>query len=981
MLEAARRRREDLVRLEEQAAVAQERWDAVGEPAMDSAPRGPAALLRADQKTVEFTGRDTELGVLRVWCTSTGARSVQTIVGAGGVGKTRLALQVASEWEVRGEWRRIDTGQEAYAVAAARGVTSGPVLLIVDYAESRHDLEALLRAVLADPGPIRVLLVARALGEWWDRLIEKSAPAVGQMLTETEPIRLVESVAEGTSDVALVTAAVPQFARALKCAPPERIEFELPPHRVPVLVLHTAALVAVLRFRHDPAASLRIVVAEGVLEELLEHEARYWRRMAAMASLPEDGALLKPVVAAAALLGAASLAEAADLLMRVPDLADASPAQRRSWARWLYGLYPADSEGRLGSLQPDLLAEAHVVKQLVADTDLAAACLSGLPQWQAERALTVLARAWAHQEDAQRLISEALHSDLTHLALPAALIALQTPSALGGLLATAFQDAPAPQDVLIQIARALPFPSVVLAQAHLAVAWRVLRSLPPGAESAMRAEWSDRVGTLLSQLGRPAEALPATEEAVAVYRELAAANPDRYRPELALSLANLGVRFSELGRPVEALPVTEEAVGVYRELAAADPDRFRPELAGSLANVGVHFWELGRPADALSATEEAVAVYRELAAANPDEYRLDLAGSLSNLGTHFSALGRLAEALDAEQEAVAVYRELAAANPDRYRPDLARSLSNLGAHFSELGRPVEALPVTEEAVAVYRELAAVNPDGFRPELALSLSNLGVRFSELGRPVEALPVTEEAVGVYRELAAANPDRFRPDMAVSLSNLGIRFLTLGRPAEALPVTEEAVAIHRELAAANPDRYRPDLASTLSNLGTRFYELDRPAEALDAEQEAVAIRRELAAANPDRYRPGLARSLSNLGAYFLTLGRPAEALQVTEEAVAIHRELAAVMPGRYHPDLAASLANLGTHFSALSRSAEALQVTEEAVAIHRELAAVMPGRYRPYLARSLAMLAAIHIELGQMADADSVRAEAAQIASADQ
>lgn len=91
----------------------------------------------------------------------------------------------------------------------------------------------------------------------------------------------------------------------------------------------------------------------------LEHEARYWRRKAAVAGLPEDGALLKPVVAVAALLGAKDLAEAAELVARVPDLSDTSQERRRSWARWLYELYPADSEGRLGSLQPNLLAETH----------------------------------------------------------------------------------------------------------------------------------------------------------------------------------------------------------------------------------------------------------------------------------------------------------------------------------------------------------------------------------------------------------------------------------------------------------------------------------------------------------------------------------------------------------------------------------------------------------------------------------------------
>ena len=41
-----------------------------------------------------------------------------------------------------------------------------------------------------------------------------------------------------------------------------------------------------------------------------------------------------------------------------------------------------------------------------------------------------------------------------------------------------------------------------------------------------------------------------------IYRELAAAYPDRYRPDLAISLSNLGAQFSELDRPAEALPVT-----------------------------------------------------------------------------------------------------------------------------------------------------------------------------------------------------------------------------------------------------------------------------------------------------------------------------------------------------------------------------------------------------------------------------------------
>ena len=693
IVDSASRRREEVERRDQEVAAARAKWEMVGEPAVEAADRGPAALLRPDRAAVQFIGRETELGLLRSWCASAEARSVRTIVGAGGVGKTRLALKVASEWESSGgEWRRLDAGQEAHAVAAARGLTSGPVLLVVDYAETRADLEPMLRAMLADPGPIRVLLVARSLGEWWDRLVQKSVPAIGAIVTEAEPIRLAEQIAHETPDADLVADAVPQFAAALKCATPERVEFELPPHRVPVLVLHTAALVAVLRFRDNPAASLHLVVAQARLDELLEHEARYWRRAAARAGLPEDGAVLRPAVAAAALLGAGNLADAADLLERVPDLAGTSLAQRRSWARWLYGLYPADAEGRLGSLQPDLLAETHVVEQLAADPDLAGACLRDLSQAQAEHALTVLARAWAHHDGAQRLIADALHADLTRLAVPAAQVASQTRSALGTLLATALQDAPVSQDALIHIAGTLPYPSVVLAHARLAATMRVYRSLPADANPAMVAAWSDRAGVMLSALGRPADALPPTLEAVAIRRELAQVNPDRYRPDLAFSLNNLGGRFSELGRPADALPPTLEAVAIRRELAQVNPDRYRPDLAFSLNNLGGRFSELGRPADALPPTLEAVAIRRELAQVNPDRYRPDLAFSLNNLGGRFSELGRPADALPPTLEAVAIRRELAQVNPDRYRPDLAFSLNSLGGRFSELGRPADALP-------------------------------------------------------------------------------------------------------------------------------------------------------------------------------------------------------------------------------------------------------------------------------------------------
>jgi hypothetical protein len=50
-----------------------------------------------------------------------------------------------------------------------------------------------------------------------------------------------------------------------------------------------------------------------------------------------------------------------------------------------------------------------------------------------------------------------------------------------------------------------------------------------------------------------------TQEAVTIRRELAAASPDRYRPELARSLSNLAAILDALGRTAEAEKIRNDA--------------------------------------------------------------------------------------------------------------------------------------------------------------------------------------------------------------------------------------------------------------------------------------------------------------------------------------------------------------------------------------------------------------------------------------
>ena len=581
-----------------------------------SRPRGGDAFwLRPEQRVVEFIDRP-ELAVLREWCTGPDGPGLMLVTGAGGVGKTRLALRLAEELGGQG-WlcRVVSAGGESGVVAAARAARRRGVLLVADYAEIRPGVADLLRDVAGDSGSrLRVLLIARGEGEWWARLKGSPDDRVRALVAEAGLIR-VGVLAGGLDGAELVRAAVPEFARAVGTVVPDVAGVSIPAEAVPVLVLHAAALLAVLDARDHPGAGpARVVADERVLARLLGRETAFWLASAAAAGLSGAGGIdsvtAGQVVAVACLFAAADDSDAGRLLRRVPGLAGTPEGTVLRIARWLRHTYPAGLPGPQaasarwwGSLQPDLLAERHVVTELADSPAFAAACLRDLTAVQAAGALTVLARACAHRPQAPALIAAALRADLPGLGVPAVNVAVQTSGPVGPILADVAGSCDATLEALVRIEEAIPYPTTALARADMVLTARINSMLPAGTSKADLARWRDSLGVMFSQLGRPADALPATQEAVTIRRELAAANPDRYRPDLAGSLSNLGVWFSELGRPADALPATQEAVTIRRELAAANPDRYRPDLAGSLDNLGVRFSELGRPADALPATQ------------------------------------------------------------------------------------------------------------------------------------------------------------------------------------------------------------------------------------------------------------------------------------------------------------------------------------------------------------------------------------------
>lgn len=910
-----------------------------------------AKLLDPHRGVAKFVGRSIQLEKLIGWCRNDAPKSLRLLTGPGGIGKTRLALELVRQLEEE-RWQCGWAGDrlESRALAELRADTSGPILLVVDYAETRVGLDQLLREAVADKGKVRVLLLARSAGQWWE-LLGAGEGAIRDLLADAR-MPLPEVVSESVSDEEHVRRAVPVFAGALGLEAPEPGSVTVLSHgrRTRILELHAAALVSVLEWNAHPGIGPTIDLA-GVLGELLKHEERFWVGTALAQELMSGvggltPALLQQIVAAGCLLGAADEAEAVELLGRVPGA-----PQTAKVAAWLRELYPSAGHSRewLGTIEPDRLAERLVVSQLATSAGLAKSCLSDLSERQARRALLLLARAATEDDIAERLLRRLLP-----------------------LAAQVVEDIDAPLPVLVSIANAIPYPSMVLATAHAAITRKILESSAAENHPAEHARWLTVRGLTLAQLGRPEEALPVTQQAVAAYRALAQANPDRYRADLAASLTGLGLGLYEIGHAAEALAATQEAADLYRVLAAASPGKFELDLAATLANLGARLSEVGRSADALAVTQEAVGLLREPPATATGRYWPDLAATLTNLGARLSEARRFAEAAAVTRESVALYRELASASPDQHRPDLAAALGNLGDRTADQGLPAEALRYTQEAATLLQELVADSPDRYLPNVAGTLASIGAQLLDMGRSDEALYAAQEALRLYRELAVSNPEWYRPSLASTLSTMARVLSILQCAGKAVGACQEAVGLYRQLCSSNPGRYNNDLARRLVDLGAYNAELGRPVDALAAEQAAAGLFREMAAADPDRYQPDYTLILMILGARLSELGRHRDALAVVREAVSNYRTLSAENPD-YRPNLALALTIVGTMLALSDRPVDALRREAEAIGIYRELVAGSPGRYRPHLAASLTSVALQLSVLGRPAEALAATREA--------
>ncbi|MGA9363500.1 MAG: tetratricopeptide repeat-containing protein [Bacteroidota bacterium] len=600
------------------------------------------SLLSWHAEVSDFVGRQNEMKELSIWADESAAVSVKFVTGEGGVGKSRLVAEFATDRQKR-EW--------SAGFVNPRKVQSFPLrkegtLLVIDYPEESYQAAVDLLADLGRLGKsyrMRILFLTRREVSDWHQAIHDANAAP---LVDKKPVAVHRLSKEASHK--LFCSAQERAAGVLKTVPLPVSEDDLEewvrsaPENSRALFIVAAAIYSAV----DPECEVLKYSRKEIMEALVEREVTRLRRTAENYGFRSRTTLAK-LLALAAFAGELPLATVDKLIELPKSRLDFPPNRDRHEILEEVGLM---KDGIIVSPKPDILAAAFATLVLKNDPAIAPELIWASMLHDLEASLERLARL---SYDAEVVVG--LHDHKISI-----------------WLGQALNNKPdrCRKTDLLDFRENLPLglhPAAVVACREL---------LQLASDNEEKGRLLNNLSIRLSDVGDRRGALDAIKEAVEIRRRLAVANPAAFEPNLATSLNNLSGRLSDVGDRRGALDAIKEAVETYRRLAAANPAAFEPDLATSLNNLSGGLSDVGDRGGALDAIKEAVEIYRRLAAANPAAFEPDLARSYGTLGRALRSLGEKEAACNAFKEGIRLLEIYATAPPDDPRARLRAVLLN-----------------------------------------------------------------------------------------------------------------------------------------------------------------------------------------------------------------------------------------------------------------------------------------------------------------
>ena len=381
------------------------------------------------------------------------------------------------------------------------------------------------------------------------------------------------------------------------------------------------------------------------------------------------------------------------------------------------------------------------------------------------------------------------------------------------------------------------------------------RGIAPYEESlALCREVDDKWGTAFSLRGLGVLAYTQDDyrqgaallnESLALFRELG----DKWG--IALALFDSGWLASGQDHDQQAEALWEESLALFRQTG----DRW-----GMAVSLGAlrYFAQLQNDYKrAAKLSKESLTLFRELGD------KAGIAISLSRLGTLLYRRDDFRQTTALFEEGLALQRELG------YRWDTAYSLSMLGLAACYQGDYQRALRRLEESLALWREI------GDKSGIAGALDGLGLVAHYQSDDKQATDLWEESLSLFREKGE------KSGIASTLHGLGCVALRQSDYPRANDWLEESLALYREV------RDKSNIAVALNALGKLAHSQGEAARASELYKEGLTLRKELGA------KRGIAESIEGLAGVAGEQEQPDRAARLFGVAEGIREAIGAPLP----------------------------------------------------------------------------------------
>ncbi|MBN2005378.1 MAG: tetratricopeptide repeat protein [Anaerolineae bacterium] len=355
------------------------------------------------------------------------------------------------------------------------------------------------------------------------------------------------------------------------------------------------------------------------------------------------------------------------------------------------------------------------------------------------------------------------------------------------------------------------------------------------------------------------KSLEQSQRGIAILRQTDAAR------ELAFALDTVGLVAHRTGEYEEARQALKEAKKLYEMCGN------QYGMGRCLQHMGNAVFRLCQYQEAEDLCRQALAIYRKI------NWRSGIGAAIGNIGLIVMEKGEAAQAQKLFQESLAVLRET------NNQQSIANNLSNLAIVANDLGDPAKAEQLLKESLKIRYELSD------RQGIALSLINLGAVAITQDKYEEAKAFLEQSIAIFREICG------QIGIAATLNYLGI---VAGRT----KAYDKAQAYHREsIAICRKIGSQQWLVNNLSNLAFTLCAIEKYREAWECLSESLKVSTQIEANSTILATlTGIARLLMIEGEperaveiVACTFDHPATDIALKKQITALSAELQAALP----------------------------------------------------------------------------------------